>query len=968
MSSDDEKFGKETEDDDIGYSLESPLCSPLPENRQTCPSCNNRLKQPMVLNCLHVFCMDCLEKQIEDKTEDGSSCYSLECEKCKQETAIPPNGVSDLTPDYVLADLIELSDMEDMQAICTSCKAKEKAVARCQDCANYLGPNCVTAHQFMRCFEKHKVILLKDMKNGDPSNVHRPVSCNEHPSENLKNYCKTCNVLICSECMLTSHKPPQHVPEKVQDLESSEREFLNNMISESKSKITACEEAASHLMTALTELQNQRDNAKDLINETFQSYKALLEKRKDELLTELDILKNEKELALMDMCHNMERSVERLEDGVAFSEHILVNGSALHLLLMKKVISRHMLSLISTTPLQGTNVCIEFQTDNQKFEKALWDKFGHFKKEEPEIKPERPLSSLHSSFENEGFNHLQSGLISPDTTIMPQAHHDYIGMTPISRALVSGMADMHLDGLSSMSNNTMPGVMRSKSTIEHRSVSRNSHSPAMSDSGISMEAGSTGSSSSVPLVNIAALAKLGAVSYNAQGIGGGAFADLLTSASDNSHVTFNRQIVSGMNMSNMSGMPPVTSRGPTPISEIGMSIQGNRPQTPSLETLAGLLNQNQPPGMSGDGGSMTNIGTFNMLQTGVGSVSQNPVASRSMSWSPWESSGSGHNTPNPGSITPTFTPNNLTDFAGLSDSTSSMNTVGSNQSGVGGPPVRRASKMSAMQIRCKFGQLGPGKGQFNSPHGFCLGAEEDIIVADTNNHRIQVFEKTGEFKYQFGIPGREEGQLWYPRKVAIFRGSMKFIVCDRGNERSRMQIFTKNGHFVKKIAIRYIDIVAGLAITSQGHIVAVDSVSPTVFVINENGELIKWFDCSDYMREPSDIAISGKEYFVCDFKGHCVVVFNEEGHFQRRIGCENITNYPNGIDISDAGDVLVGDSHGNRFHVAVFQRDGSLIGEFECPYVKVSRCCGLKITAEGYVVTLAKNNHHVLVLNTLYIS
>ena len=56
-------------------------------------------------------------------------------------------------------------------------------------------------------------------------------------------------------------------------------------------------------------------------------------------------------------------------------------------------------------------------------------------------------------------------------------------------------------------------------------------------------------------------------------------------------------------------------------------------------------------------------------------------------------------------------------------------------------------------FRCKFGQLGPGKGQFNSPHGFCLGIDEDIVVADTNNHRVQVFEKTGEFKYQFGIPG-----------------------------------------------------------------------------------------------------------------------------------------------------------------------------------------------------------------------
>jgi hypothetical protein len=72
------------------------------------------------------------------------------------------------------------------------------------------------------------------------------------------------------------------------------------------------------------------------------------------------------------------------------------------------------------------------------------------------------------------------------------------------------------------------------------------------------------------------------------------------------------------------------------------------------------------------------------------------------------------------------------------------------------PPFARRSggKVSAMQIGCKFGQLGPGKGQFNSPHGFCLGtADEDIVVADTNNHRIQVFEKTGEFKYQFGIPG-----------------------------------------------------------------------------------------------------------------------------------------------------------------------------------------------------------------------
>ena len=37
----------------------------------------------------------------------------------------------------------------------------------------------------------------------------------------------------------------------------------------------------------------------------------------------------------------------------------------------------------------------------------------------------------------------------------------------------------------------------------------------------------------------------------------------------------------------------------------------------------------------------------------------------------------------------------------------------------------------------------------------------------------------------------------YCRKVAVMKSSGKFVVCDRGNERSRMQIFTKHGHFVR---------------------------------------------------------------------------------------------------------------------------------------------------------------------------
>lgn len=283
--------------------------------------------------------------------------------------------------------------------------------------------------------------------------------------------------------------------------------------------------------------------------------------------------------------------------------------------------------------------------------------------------------------------------------------------------------------------------------------------------------------------------------------------------------------------------------------------------------------------------------------------------------------------------------------------------------------------MKQMQVRSKFGQLGTEEGQFNSPHGFCLGRNEDIVVADTHNHRIQIFDKDGMFKYVFGHQGKTEGFLWYPRKVAVLVQSGSFVVCDRGGERSRMQIFDCMGQYSHAISIRFIDIVAGLAIDSQGHIVAVDSVTPTIFVLKECGQLIRFHECSDFMKEPSDIGIFQGNYYVCDFRNHNVVVVSPEGQLLRKIGSEQVTCFPNGIDVSDAGDVLIGDSHGNKFHVAVYghqenqeHQDTSLCdAQFECPHVKVSRCCGLKITSEGFIVTLAKNNHHVLVLDTIYV-
>ena len=52
-------------------------------------------------------------------------------------------------------------------------------------------------------------------------------------------------------------------------------------------------------------------------------------------------------------------------------------------------------------------------------------------------------------------------------------------------------------------------------------------------------------------------------------------------------------------------------------------------------------------------------------------------------------------------------------------------------------------KRQKMIYHQKFGEFGVLEGQFTEPSGVAVNAQGDIIVADTNNHRIQIFDSNG---------------------------------------------------------------------------------------------------------------------------------------------------------------------------------------------------------------------------------
>jgi DNA-binding beta-propeller fold protein YncE len=106
--------------------------------------------------------------------------------------------------------------------------------------------------------------------------------------------------------------------------------------------------------------------------------------------------------------------------------------------------------------------------------------------------------------------------------------------------------------------------------------------------------------------------------------------------------------------------------------------------------------------------------------------------------------------------------------------------------------VERVQRFSAHGEKWlnSFGKLGTGPGEFNRPEGVGTDAQDRIYVADSCNHRIQVFTREGKFLYTYGKAGDGPGDLSYPYDIKIDSAGRQYV-CEFGN--CRIQVFDPQG-------------------------------------------------------------------------------------------------------------------------------------------------------------------------------
>ncbi len=264
---------------------------------------------------------------------------------------------------------------------------------------------------------------------------------------------------------------------------------------------------------------------------------------------------------------------------------------------------------------------------------------------------------------------------------------------------------------------------------------------------------------------------------------------------------------------------------------------------------------------------------------------------------------------------------------------------------------------------------------FNKPSSLVFGADNEFYVADSGNHRIQVFHQDGSFLRGFGSSGATPGLLNQPTGLAV-RAAEVFVADSRNH---RIQVYNKNsGQFLRgwgKLGQQAgnFNVPFGIAISAAGQVFCVDSLNHRVQVFDLTGKfLFQWggqgtANGQFYTPEGIVTAPNG-EVYVVDSGNHRIQVFDLNGKFLRTWGGKGDTDgkffKPYGISLTQTGQLVVADSLNNR--IQIFDNSGRFIrswgqsganqGEFNSPYAAVE-------TPNGDFIVADTSNHRLQVFN-----
>ena len=188
-------------------------------------------------------------------------------------------------------------------------------------------------HDIIRANKEHRTLALKDFRDQDIEEVlRRPAFCQKkgHEKEELKFFCKVCEVAICSACALTNHEG--HAKMLLEDGANERKQRIDAVIKSLKEKTQEKRNELSKLDQNSIEVQVQVADVKSQAQATADQLIAIIEARKQDIFNAVDNQAKETLDRLALKKGEVENQVKMIESAIEETETILRRSSSAEIL------------------------------------------------------------------------------------------------------------------------------------------------------------------------------------------------------------------------------------------------------------------------------------------------------------------------------------------------------------------------------------------------------------------------------------------------------------------------------------------------------------------------------------------------------------------------------------------------------------------------------------------------------------
>ena len=184
------------------------------------------------------------------------------------------------------------------------------------------------------------------------------------------------------------------------------------------------------------------------------------------------------------------------------------------------------------------------------------------------------------------------------------------------------------------------------------------------------------------------------------------------------------------------------------------------------------------------------------------------------------------------------------------------------------------------QFIASVGTEGSGRLQFNAPWAIAYnGTNNKVYVCDTRNHRITILNHDLTLHGSFGSGGSDPGQFNKPEGISVdIKGNV--VVADRDNH--RIQVFDASGHFLSAITHTtsgpQLQGPVSVSVEPDNCVYVLEKDICRVSIFDHTGKYIKSFgrrgDKDGEFRDAYSVAVSDEGYvYVGDIYNNRIQVF-----------------------------------------------------------------------------------------------